>query len=91
LACLPLIPSYAGTNTADDDEFLREIKIRSRTSFGAEVKPSVPRRKILLMLKQPYRYEKRYFVVKIHIHLSPSYSCFAARCVCWLLSESSGG
>jgi hypothetical protein len=29
------------------DEFLMAIKIRSTTSFGWEVKPEVPRRKIL--------------------------------------------
>jgi hypothetical protein len=31
-----------GSNPAKEDGFLRVIKIRSTTSFGGEVKPSVP-------------------------------------------------
>jgi hypothetical protein len=41
VACLPLDPRFAGSNPAEDDGFLRVIKIRSMTSFGGEVKPSV--------------------------------------------------
>jgi cyanate lyase len=37
-----LDPRFAGSNLAEDDEFLKEIKIGSTTSFGEEVKPSVP-------------------------------------------------
>jgi hypothetical protein len=33
---------FAGSNVAEDDGFLKVIKIRSTTSFGGEVKPSVP-------------------------------------------------
>jgi hypothetical protein len=44
-ACLPLDPRFAGSNPAEDDGFLRVIKIRSTTSFGGEVKPSVPCRR----------------------------------------------
>jgi hypothetical protein len=42
VACLHWIQSSAGSNPAEDDGFLRVIKIRGTTSFGAEVKPSVP-------------------------------------------------
>jgi hypothetical protein len=34
VACLPLDPRFAGSNPAEDDAFLRAIKIRSTTSFG---------------------------------------------------------
>jgi hypothetical protein len=65
-------------------------RIRSMTSFGGEVKPSTPRRKIL-HVKEPYNYEKRYFVGKVHGHFSPSLFCFATRYVWCLLPERSGG
>jgi hypothetical protein len=45
LACEPLDPRFAGSNPTGDDGFLRVIKIRSTTSFGGEVKPSVPCRR----------------------------------------------
>jgi hypothetical protein len=44
VARLPLDPRFAVSNPADDDGYLRVIEIRSTTSFGGEVKPSVPRR-----------------------------------------------
>jgi hypothetical protein len=47
LACLPWEARFVGSNSAEDDGFLRVIKIRSTTSFGGEVKPSTPCRKIL--------------------------------------------
>jgi hypothetical protein len=45
VACLPLDPRFAGANPAEDDGFLRVIKIRSTTSFRGEVKSSVPYRR----------------------------------------------
>jgi hypothetical protein len=45
VACVPLDPRFAGSNKAEDDGLLRVIKIRSTTSFGGEVKPSVPCRR----------------------------------------------
>jgi hypothetical protein len=72
-------------------EFLMAIKIRSTPFFGEEVKPSVPCRKILWHVQEPYRYEKRHFVGKINGHFSPSFSCFAIRYLCWLLPKRSGG
>jgi hypothetical protein len=36
-------------------DFLRAIKIRSTTSFGEEVKPSAPCRKILRHVKNPFK------------------------------------
>jgi hypothetical protein len=43
VACLPLDPS---SNPAEDDGFLRAINICGTISFGGEVKPKVPCRKI---------------------------------------------
>jgi hypothetical protein len=33
VACLPLNPKFVGSNPAENDGFLRAIKIRSTTSF----------------------------------------------------------
>jgi hypothetical protein len=41
VACLPLDPKFAGSNAAEDDGFLRAIKIRSAASFRGELKPSL--------------------------------------------------
>jgi hypothetical protein len=73
---------------AEDDGFSRAIKIRSTTSFGGEVKPLAPWRKILRHVKDTNSM-KDIFIDKIKGHL-PSFSCFATRCVCWFLPESSG-
>jgi hypothetical protein len=51
-----LDPRFRDSNPAEDDGFLRAITIRSITSLGGEVKPSVPCRKILRHVKEPYRY-----------------------------------
>jgi hypothetical protein len=50
---LPLGPRFSGSSPAEDDEFLRAIKIRSTTSFGGEVRPSVLYHKIYGTLKNP--------------------------------------
>jgi hypothetical protein len=47
----------SGSNPAEGDGFLRAIKIRSQTSFGREVKPSAPCRRILRHVKYPLRYD----------------------------------
>jgi hypothetical protein len=52
VVCLKLDPKFASSNPAEDDAFLRAIKIRSTTSFGEEMKPSVPCRKILRHVKK---------------------------------------
>jgi hypothetical protein len=58
VACLPLDPTFAGSKPAEDDGLLSTIKIRSTTSFGGEVKPSVLCPKILRLVKEPYKYER---------------------------------
>jgi hypothetical protein len=50
---LLLDPRFAGSNSAEDNGFLRAIKIRSATSFGGEVKLTVSFHKIYGMLKNP--------------------------------------
>jgi hypothetical protein len=45
VACLPLDPRFAGSNPAEDYGFLRVIKMCSTTSFGGDVKSSVPCRR----------------------------------------------
>jgi hypothetical protein len=57
---MPVDPMFGGSNSVEDDGFLKTIKILSTTSFGDEVKPSVPCHKILQLVKDPYRYEKQY-------------------------------
>jgi hypothetical protein len=60
--CLLLDPIFAGSNPAEDDGFLMAIQIRSRTSFGGEVKPSDPCHEILRNVKKPYECEQRCFI-----------------------------
>jgi hypothetical protein len=50
-------PRFAGSNPAEDNGFLRVIKIRSTTSFVGELKLSVPCRKILRHVKEPCEYK----------------------------------
>jgi hypothetical protein len=52
VACLPLDPKFAGSNPAEDDGFLRVIKVRSTTSFGGEVNIVDLRH-----VKEPYEHE----------------------------------
>jgi hypothetical protein len=46
-----LRPRFAGSNLVEGDIFLRAIQILSMPSFGGELKPSAPCRKILLRFK----------------------------------------
>jgi hypothetical protein len=57
-------PRFVGSDPAEDDEFLRTIKVCNTTSFGGEVKPPFPCCKILRHVEEPYRHEKRYFIGK---------------------------
>jgi hypothetical protein len=66
LANLLLDPKFAGSHPAEDDGFLRSMKIRITTSIRGEVKLSVTCRKILRRVKEPYEYE-RDFIGKIQL------------------------
>jgi hypothetical protein len=46
-------PKVCESDPAENDKFLRAIKIRSTTSFGREVKPSASCRKLLRHVKYP--------------------------------------
>jgi hypothetical protein len=50
-------PNFAGSNPADTDGFLRAIKFLGTTSFGREVKPPFPCRRMLVMLKNLAEYD----------------------------------
>jgi hypothetical protein len=65
-------------------------KIRSRTSFGGEVNPAVPYRKILRHVKEPY-FMQETLVGNFLGHFRQVSSCFATRLLCWLLTENCGG
>jgi hypothetical protein len=47
LTSFTLVPRFTGSNPVKDNGFLRATQIRSTPSFGWEVKPEVPCRKIL--------------------------------------------
>jgi hypothetical protein len=47
-----------GSHPANSDGFLKAIKVHTATSFGGEVKLSVPCRKILRNVKDPLRYDR---------------------------------
>jgi hypothetical protein len=47
-----------GLKPGRGDGFLRSIKIRSTLSFGWEVKPKVPFRKLLRHVKDPLTYQR---------------------------------
>jgi hypothetical protein len=53
LLCLPLDPRFMGSSLAEDNGFLREIKICGTTSFGGEVKLPAPCHEILRHVKDP--------------------------------------
>jgi hypothetical protein len=81
LLCLLLDLRFVESDLAEDDGFLREIKICSMTSFREEVKPMVPCRKILRHFKDLYSM-KEMLVGQIHRHFLPSFSYFATRYLC---------
>jgi hypothetical protein len=65
---LALDPKFAVSNPAEDDTFLRVIKVSSPTSFGGEVKPLVPCHEILCHVKECYKYERDTSQAKLNGH-----------------------
>jgi hypothetical protein len=55
---LAIGPKFTGSNPTENDGFLRTIKIRS-TSFGGEVKPSVPRRILVFVFQRHQRFGEK--------------------------------
>jgi hypothetical protein len=70
----------AGSNPAEDGGFLRVKQVRSTTSFGGEVKPVAPCRKIL-RVEDSYSMEK-ILICEIQGHFSPLFFCYATRYLC---------
>jgi hypothetical protein len=60
--CLQLEPWFAGSKTAEDNGFLRGIKIQSTPSFRGEVKLLAPFRKILQHDKDPSGEQQRNYI-----------------------------
>jgi hypothetical protein len=75
---LATCPRFADSNPEEDYRFLTATKISNTTSFGGEVKPTVPCHKILRHVKDPYSM-RDILVGNIHEHFSPSFSCFTTR------------
>jgi hypothetical protein len=46
---------FAGSNLAEDDGFLRAIKLPSTPSFRGEIKPLAQCHKILHHVKEPFK------------------------------------
>jgi hypothetical protein len=72
----PIGPKVRGLKPGRGLCILRAVEIRSTTSFGGEVKPSAPGRKILRHVKYHYSYiiMKEILVGKTNGHFSPSLS-----------------
>jgi hypothetical protein len=51
VSCFPLDLEFAGSHPVEDNGFLMVMKVRGKTSFEGEVKPSAPCRKILRQVK----------------------------------------
>jgi hypothetical protein len=79
----PLDPRFADSNPAECYRCLMAIKIRSTPSFGGEIKPSAPRRKITRYVKNPFEVWTYILRKTIFISFTGS-SCFDTR---WLLVE----
>jgi hypothetical protein len=67
---------FAGSKPAEDDEFLREIKIHSTPSFGGELKPPNPYRKFLRHVKESYAYETDTSWAKFNGHVFAMFILF---------------
>jgi hypothetical protein len=59
-----LEPRFTGSNLAEDDGFLRAIRMHSMTSFRGEVKPWPRVARSYGMLKNPVKYERYILLAK---------------------------
>jgi hypothetical protein len=58
VSVLATVPKVGGFKPGQGDGFLRAIKIRCTPSFGWEVKPEVPCRRILRHVEDPLTYQR---------------------------------
>jgi hypothetical protein len=91
VSALAVGPKVRGFTPGRIRWIFNNVKIRSTNSFWGEIKPSFPCRNTLRHVKDPYRYENKYFVRKIHGHFSPNVSSFATRRLSRSLPEISDG
>jgi hypothetical protein len=69
-----------GSNSDESDEFLRAIKICSRTPFGGKVKLLAPCHKFLKHDKYRWRYDRDTYWQNSAIISHLFSPCFATRC-----------
>jgi hypothetical protein len=82
-------PKDRGFKPGQGDGFLTAIKICSTPSFGWEIKPEVPRRKILKHVKNPFRYlryRQAKFSLRSFLLLAPDVSASRAATELWGVS-----
>jgi hypothetical protein len=85
---LAIVPKVHGFKPGRGQWIFKNDKIRSTTSFGGEVKPSLSCRNILLHLYNPAEYDRDTWQTKLtDIFLQVSTLPLG---VCWYLLESSG-
>jgi hypothetical protein len=73
-------PRFARSNPDEGDGFLKAMK--STASFGREVKPAAPCRKILRHVKDSLRYDRETDMQNSAAISRPVSHRFATRCLC---------
>jgi hypothetical protein len=75
-----IAPKVRGLKPGRGRLIFKGDKVRSRTAFGGEVKPSAPCRKILRHVKNPYSMKEIFRSQNSRIFIT-CFSCFATRCL----------
>jgi hypothetical protein len=84
-------PKVHGFKPGRGGRFLKAIKIHSTPSFGGEVKPEAPYRKILRHVKNNLQCEQKYFARPNSYFPCPAYPACYEMTLLVGLPESSGG
>jgi hypothetical protein len=71
-----------GSYPAEDDGFLKAIKVRGTTSFGGEAKPSARVVRFYDMLKILAEYDRDTSPVKLTYMYCHFHTYFSTRCLC---------
>jgi hypothetical protein len=80
--CLPLEPRFAGSNTAENDGFLRAINFLSATSFEGEMSCRSYVVTFYSKLKLPTNMKEIFCRQNLTLISFPNFSCFATGCFC---------
>jgi hypothetical protein len=91
VSVLTIRPNVRGFRTGRGRWNFKDGKIRNTTYFGVEVKSSVLCCRILQHVKESYEYGKGIRRQNSAAISFPIFSCFAKRCLCCYLLESSRG